>query len=155
MIKAGILVDRLDGSQQGFCITTAINNISSQMINVDIIVFTQEFAAPPMSPLFATMPETDAWGFDGPIIATNLRSATTLINVVGPPKKYFYLWDLEWMRLENFTHNELSKIYNNDALDLIARSPKHNSLIQKCWKTPSFIMDDFNHKTLLKVIKNA
>ena len=38
MIKAGILVDRLDGSQQGFCITNAVNNISSQMTNIDIIV---------------------------------------------------------------------------------------------------------------------
>ena len=113
MIKAGILVDRLDSSQQGVCITTAINNISSQISNVDIIVFTQEFAAPPMTPLFATMQEIQVWGFDGPVIATSLRTASTLINVTGPPRKYFYLWDLEWMRMDNFTHKELSEIYNH------------------------------------------
>ena len=154
-MKAGILVKRIDSSQLGFNITNTINHISNNMVNVDITVFAQEPSAPPMTPLFATMAETEAWGFDGPIISTSLETASTLINVTGPTKKYFYLWDLEWMRLEDFTHKKLSKIYNNENIELIARSKRHIDIIGKCWKYPLHMMSDFNHKDLMRIIKDG
>ena len=154
-MKAGILVKRIDSSQLGFNITNSINYISNHLVNVDIIVFSQEPSSPPMTPLFAIMPETEVWGFDGPVISTNLETAATLINVTGPTKKYFYVWDLEWMRLENFTHKQLSKIYNDEAIELITRSKHHRDIIGKCWRYPSHIMDDFNHNDFIRIIKNG
>ena len=153
-MKAGILVNRIDASQMGFSITNSINHISENMINVDIIVFTREYSSPPITPLFASMPETEVWGFDGPVISTNLETASTLLNATGPPKKYFYIWDLEWMRMESFAHKDLSNIYNSEKIELIARSKRHQDIIGKCWKYPSHIMNDFNHKDLIRIIKD-
>ena len=153
-MKAGILVNKIDGSQLGFSITNCINHISENMVNVDIVVFTQEPSAPPLTPLFAVMPETEVWGFDAPVISTSLETASTLINATGPSKKYFYVWDLEWMRLDRYMHKELSKIYNNKKIELIARSKRHQLITGQCWRYPSHIMNDFNHKDLMRIINN-
>ncbi len=153
-MKAGILVDRLDSSQMGFNIVNSINHISDNMTNVDIIVFTREPSTPPITPLFAVMPETEVWGFNAPIISTSLETASILINVTGPTKKYFYVWDLEWMRLENFMHKDLSEIYNNEGIELISRSKRHSLITGKCWRHSSHTMSDFNHKDLMRIIKD-
>jgi len=153
-MKAGILVNRIDSSQMGFNIVNSINHISENMVNVDIIVFTRDPSAPPITPLFASMPESEVWGFDGPVISTNLETTSVLLSATGPTKKYFYIWDLEWMRAESFTHKDFSKIYNNENVELIARSKRHQDIIGKCWKYPSHIMNDFNHKDLIRIIKH-
>lgn len=153
MIKAGILTSRIDKSQSGFQITKCINDISLNKVNVDIMVFVREFSAPPMVPLFSTLQESEVWGFDAPVIATDLQTASTLINTTGPTKKYFYVWDLEWMRINSFKHKTLSKIYNNKNLELIARSERHSKIIENCWRKPSHIMQDFSSDELLEIIK--
>ena len=153
-MKAGILVNRIDGSQLGFNITSCINHISENMINVDIIVFTKEPSIPPTTPLFAIMPDTEIWGFNSPVISTDLETTSSLINMVGPTKKYFYVWDLEWMRLESFMHKELSKIYNHEDIELISRSKRHQLITGECWRYPSHIMNDFSHKDLMRIINN-
>tara|TARA_Y100001963_G_scaffold159549_1_gene263715 strand:+ start:12751 stop:13215 length:465 start_codon:yes stop_codon:yes gene_type:complete len=153
-MKAGILVNRIDGSQLGFNITKCINHISENMVNVDIIVFTREPSTPPITPLFSVMSEVEVWGFNAPIISTSLETASTLIDMVGPTKKYFYIWDLEWMRLEGFMHKDLSKVYNHEDIELISRSERHRRITGECWRYPSHIMDDFNHKDLIRIINN-
>jgi len=153
MIKAGILTTRIDSSQSGFHITNTLNEICLKEVNTDIIVFVREFSAPPLIPLFATLQESEAWGFDGPLIATSIETAATLLKITGPAKKYFYIWDLEWMRMNSFTHKSLSRIYNNEKLELIARSERHSEIISKCWRKPSHIMEDFSRSKLLEIIK--
>ena len=153
-MKAGILVDRIDGSQLSFNITACVNHISNNMVNTDIIIFTKEPSAPVLTPLFAIMPETEIWGFDAPVISTSLETASTLLQATGPTQKYFYVWDLEWMRLQDFMHSNLSAIYNNENIELIARSKRHRNIISKCWRSPSHIINDFDHKDLIRVIKN-
>ena len=153
-MKAGILVDRIDSSQLSFNITNCVNYISSNMVNIDIIVFTKEPSAPVLTPLFSIMPETEVWGFDAPVISTSLETADTLLQATGPTQKYFYIWDLEWMRIQDFMHRDLSAIYNNENIELIARSKRHRDIINKCWKNPAHVMNDFDHKDLIKVIKN-
>ena len=153
-MKAGILVDRIDSSQLGFNITNSINKISQEMINVDIIVFTTNPSVPCVTPLFSIMPETEVWGFNEPVISTSMSTASTLIEAVGPTRKYLYVWDLEWRRLQDFTHRDLSKIYNNKNIELISRSKRHAEITGKCWKYPSHIMKDFNHADLIRILKN-
>ena len=102
---------------------------------------------------FSTLQESEVWGFDAPVIATDLQTASTLINTTGPTKKYFYVWDLEWMRMGGFKHKTLSKIYNNESLELIARSKRHAKIIEQCWRKPSHVMNDFSSTELLEIIK--
>ena len=155
MIKAGILLKKIDNSQLGYYVTKAVNKIAENVINTDIIVFAREHVVPPIMPLFSTMPEADIWGYDAPVIATDLETAMVLIDSCGPTKKYFYVWDLEWLRLGQFNHKQLSDIYNNEDIELIARTNRHYMIIKECWKEPSFVMPDFNPKTLMEVITNG
>ena len=112
MRKAGIMLKKVDNSQLGYYATKSANWIAEKMTNVDIVMFVKEHAVHPVMPLFATMAETDIWGYDAPVIATDLASAKTLLSASGPTEKFFYVWDLEWLRLPDYNHEELSKIYN-------------------------------------------
>ena len=100
------------------------------------------------------MSETDIWGYDAPVIATDLASAKTLLSASGPTEKLFYVWDLEWLRLPDYNHEELSKIYNNDDIKLIARSDRHYMLIKECWKEPEFVMPDFSPNALMGIVNH-
>ena len=155
MIKAGIMLNKVDNSQIGYYATKSLNYIAEKQVNVDIVMFVKEHAVHPVIPLFATMSETDIWGYDAPIIATDLSSAKTLINSSGPTKKYLYVWDLEWLRLPEYNHEELSKIYNNNNIELIARSDRHYMLIKECWKEPAFVMPDFSPNSLMGIINDG
>ena len=155
MIKAGIMLIKVDNSQIGYYATKSLNYIAEKQVNVDIVMFVKEHAVHPVIPLFATMSETDIWGYDAPVIATDLASARTLLSSSGPTKKYFYVWDLEWLRLPEYNHEELSKIYNDENIELIARSDRHYMLIKECWKEPAYVMPDFTPNMLMGIIENG
>ena len=52
MIKAGILLKKIDNSQLGYYVTKAVNQIAENAINTDIVVFAREHVVPPVMPLF-------------------------------------------------------------------------------------------------------
>ena len=154
MRKAGIMLKKVDNSQLGYYATKSANWIAEKVTNVDVVMFVKELAVHPVMPLFATMSETDIWGYDAPVIATDLASAKTLLSASGPTEKLFYVWDLEWLRLPDYNHEELSKIYNNDDIKLIARSDRHYMLIKECWKEPEFVMPDFSPNALMGIVNH-
>jgi len=43
--------------------------------------------------------------------------------------------------------------YHED-IELISRSERHRRITGECWRYPSHIMDDFNHKDLIRIINN-
>jgi hypothetical protein len=88
----------------------------------------------------------------GVAIATDLTTAQRLIRVTGPKKKYFYIWNLEWVNMPNINYDIMSSIYNHKDIELIARSESHSKLIEKMWRKPKFIMDDFDVDTLRKIL---
>ena len=146
MKNFSVLVNNLGSSQLSFFIIKEINALPALRPEIDGIVFYENLSSACLPVNFATMNMSECWCHSGPIVATSFSTAKTLSEFPSE-KKMFYVWDLEWMRLDNFTHKELSEIYNNDSIELISRSSRHNSLIQKCWKAPSFIMDDFNYNS--------
>jgi len=152
MNKAGIIIDRIGLSQLGVNLGLALNQIE-QTTDIDVIVFHTQWDRLPLVPRFAMMQIFEAWGFFGPVIATNLATAQILLNCPCPKPKYFYVWDLEWLYTENILHMHFAEIYQNPDLKLIARSKSHADLLSKTWQKPVDIMDDFNHETLIRLIK--
>ena len=152
MRKAGIMLKKVDNSQLGYYATKSANWIAEKMTNVDIVMFVKEHAVHPVMPLFATMAETDIWGYDAPVIATDLASAKTLLSASGPTEKFFYVWDLEWLRDPENYHTLLA-IYRHSDIKLIARSETHAKAIKNfCNREVVGIMDDFNLSDLEEII---
>jgi len=154
-MKAGIMVDALSMSQQSFNIIKELNKLSKIDRYIDVILFYHRYDRYPVTPYFAMLQEQEVWGFDGPIIATNILSVERLIKCPSPKDKYFYIWDLEWIYNPYFKYKYLRSIYQNESIKLIARSESHLNIIEKCWKKPVGILEDFNHEQLIKIFDRS
>ena len=115
------------------------------------IVFYKEYAKGVDVNRFCMLLEKECWGYDGITIATDLETAETLINCPCPIKKFFYVWNLEWL-YNTHHYRVLQNIYQSD-LELIARNKDHAKLLKQYWKEPSYTMDNFNISDLKKIIK--
>ena len=59
------------------------------------------------------------------IIATDLDSATTLLNIKNKAKKIFYVWELEFLKNKNYHYN--FNIYN--SLEIYTRSESYKNAL--------------------------
>ncbi len=154
MIKSGIMVRNLDMSQFGVFLMDNVNSLLDEYgDNLDILVFYEGWGKLPMSPRFCSLMEREVWGLDGVVMSTDIKTTQRLIQCPGPTKKFFYVWNLEWLGLQQngVDYSWLHDIYCNPAIELVARSNNHARLLEKIWKKPAFIMEDFD-KTVLKEI---
>ena len=131
MNQFGVITYSLDVSQQGLIITHNLNQITSKYYDISPIVFYREYY---------------------PVIAKSLETAQRLLSSPAPIKKFFYVNNLEWLYSRNNNYDELSEIYANDNIELIARSEYHFDLLQKSWKKPVAIIEDFNYIKVLELL---
>ena len=149
----GIMVDRVDLSQQGVSLSLALNQIESEYADIDAVVFTGEASRLPTLARFAIFQQFECWSYQHPVIATNINTAQILSKCPCPTKKYFYVFDLFWIYL--FTqpaYQVLQSIFQNDDIALIARSQSHYDVLTKIWQEPVAILEDFNYKQLLDIL---
>jgi len=154
-MKLGIMIDSLGASQLACTAISEINKANSfKDFYVDINVFFHKNDKMLLPSRFAIFQEQQAWGFDGPVFATELSNAKTLLNCPCPTKKFFYVWDLEWI-YNMFYYEVLAEIYLNPNLHLVARNQYHFNFIKNCWKEPVAIIEDFNHEKIIKLAKST
>lgn len=152
MFKAGILVNKLDFSQQSLHLIMSVNKLLYENPTSDFIVFYETWGRQPLAPKFATMMERECWGLEGTLISTTLINTSRAIRCPGPTKKLFYVWNLEWLNLQNINFEELAKIYCHPTIELVARSESHYKALKDVWKEPIAIMDNFNPTVLKELI---
>lgn len=152
MYNSSILVNSLDVSQLSISLCKNLNEVLSTTQYLDSIVYYQTWGKIPFAPKFAILMEREFWGATGVAISTNLATTEKLIKCPGPKKKFFYVWNLEWLNMQNPDYDKLSNLYNNDEIELIARSPYHAAVLESIWKKPAFIMEDFEPEILKKII---
>lgn len=138
-------------SQFGVCIIDECNKFIEDNRDVNITIFYEDYDKIPIKPEFSIMQNRYAWGFDGTLISTDLHTTETLQHLVGPKKKYFYLWNLEWLYSDNM-FNSYSLLYQDDDIDLIVRSQLHYDIVKNQWKEPCIIMEDFDNDILSRLI---
>lgn len=147
--RAGIVVDAIKLSQMSIYLCKALNKIEQQT-DLDVIVFNARWERLPMVARFAILQHFEVWGFDAPVMATDIKTAYRLLKCPLPTKKYFYVWDLEWIFNPPKPYQFYANIYQNDDLQLIARSKSHADILNKCWQKPIDIMENFDHEKLKK-----
>ena len=151
MKKLGVMVNNLAASQLAFYLINYANLVTSES-KCDVILFYDNPTVPCVNLNCASMQVEEAWGFDAPVVATNLSLANKLLKIGGPTKKYFYLWDLEWMRLKEKHFESLQHIYRNPLLKLLARSKSHAQVIESCWNRQiDGIVDNCDINTILEI----
>ena len=129
--RLGILLESFAPSQLAAELTWSGNELVRQ--DVDVIGFFRNQALPAVTPLFALMPATEAFGFSGVLVATSLATAAICEKAIGPSERWFYCWDLEWLRMQQKNAKALAEAYRNPAYRLAARSADHKLALEQAW----------------------
>lgn len=150
--KIGIVVDHLGVRQQANLVVEALNNlVNDDSYNISPFLFFKEYAYITQPTLFPVLPVVNLWEFDSPTIAIDLPSAQLSLNYPLLTDRYFYVWDLEWLFLNNKNYRELAEIYTKTKL--ISRTKYHADILTQCWQKPTHIFEDFNYHEISKLAK--
>ncbi len=154
-MKIGVALDSLGPTQLNYFLIANTNRLMAERCDVDLIAFYMTLARPCLPMNFASMQLVEAYGFDGTIIATSLLTADKILKFPGPKRKLFYVWDLEWLRINDKSYSTLRSIYANQKLAIIARSQEHKRVLEECWNiNVAHVVDDFNIEAICQ-LKNG
>lgn len=152
-LKLGFLIPDVGFSQLSYYLVKNLNQLILDKPQFGITVFFENPQPVFTNLLFPLMHISEAYEVRCPLIATSLSTADKLIHFPGCRRKLFYVWDLEWIRIQNKQYSVLENIYRNKELKLIARSSEHADLIKECWNiSPAYILDDFDIKGLENIL---
>jgi hypothetical protein len=154
MKNLSLILENTGSSQVSFFAINALNKIREKETSIDSIIFCEEIHKNCIPANFSVMPISEAWLHHGPIIATTLSTAKKLINFASD-EKFFYVWDLEWIRNKPIKkYEDYIDVYTNKSLKLIARSESHKNIIESTFnRNVSNIVSDFNVSELMEAVK--
>ena len=148
-----ILVDNMGAGQLALQLGTGINEFIQEEHRLDITVFYDNMFRQCMMPNFAIMQMAEAWCQTGPTIATSIATAIKLIDFPGPDKKFFYVWDMEWMRGPQRVWGIFEDVFTHEDLILIARSEDHQKVISKCFNVEvPHVVENCSIKQFIEVV---
>lgn len=148
--KLGVLVPNLGASQLAFSLLRSANALVRERSDWDVTVFYEDLRQPCVRPRFACMHVADAFSFDGHVVATTLTTAQKLLRLPACKSRAFYVWDLEWLRLERKAYAELAGVYRGFFQFLAARSQAHADAVTQAWNLPTRVVPDFDIPLLLE-----
>lgn len=151
-MKIGIALDNFGPGQLAFEVVAQANMVVATKPDINIVGFYETLSMPMVNPHFATMPIAEAFGFDGPIVATNLSTASKLIKFPSCPRKLFLVWDLEWLRQPR-AFSDFQSVYGHPSLSLLARGNSHAQIISQCWNRDVAVMDGFKFGSIIEAAK--
>jgi hypothetical protein len=156
MKQLGILVDNIGASQISFFVISELNKYIENDCSVEPIVFYENIQKNCLPTNFSVMELREAWGCRGSVIATSASTAKSLSAFPDAMKKFFYVWDVEWIRnsINKTPYEDYSTVYADENLSLIARSDSHKKLIESSFnRHVEHVVDDFNISQIIEVIK--
>jgi hypothetical protein len=145
----GVLIDGLNNNQLTHTLLFNLNKIIQTSPNYSPTIFYQSIGQSSMPSMAAKVHYCNAWNYPHTLIATNLNTASILLNCIRPKKRLFYVHDPEWVFLNCPPFELVNNIYNNPKIQLIARSKSHFDLIKRVWKEPIGIVENFNIEQLV------
>tara|TARA_R110000824_G_scaffold7728_2_gene34974 strand:+ start:15285 stop:15740 length:456 start_codon:yes stop_codon:yes gene_type:complete len=151
MQKLGILLDSPGKTQEFQSLSTELNKLSCS--DIDIIVFYAEYGIIPTQTNFALMQMVYAFDYDGILISTNHYTTSIMKNVLRCKKKFFYVWNLEWI-YKPLNFSQIESLYTSPDINLLARSKSHADVLERTWQKPVAIIEDFNHEQIKKIIES-
>ena len=160
MNKTGVMLGDLGASQLSFNVVNKLNE-ECEKSNDDFVVFVENISNHIIPPNFAIMGVNEIWSFDGILIATSASTSLHMAKSASPAKKFFYVWDLEWMR-RNTTKARFGNLgyspyapYISPHLELICRSRHHADIIENNFnRKVKYIVDDFNIEQIMEITNN-
>lgn len=150
-MKLAVAVSHLGPSQLAYTLIKNLNELSNK--HYGIVALYENVVPPCFDMKFPRQQIFDGYGFKGDIIATSLTTAYKLLAFPTLGRKFFYCWDLEWLRIPNKKYADLYNIYGNKEFTLIARNEEHKKIISDCWNVNvQYTIEDCNYKQIEQII---
>jgi hypothetical protein len=146
-MKIASVVENLSLNQSNFFMTKTFNRLGEH--GIEPFCFYGDLTATGIKPNFATMNVYYLNNFyNGIIICNTINTLKILKTINTNARKMFYVWDLEWLRLNKsgvLNYKETVDILCNHNIELIARSENHASAIKNyCNRKVDYIISDWN-----------
>jgi hypothetical protein len=126
--SVGIIVDNLGASQLSLNVLKETERFANRP-DRDAIVFYKNLVPPYIKPMCCCMDISEIYGFNDILISTDIESAIFAAKSVNNSTRYFYVWDIEWMRKSKNWLSNMIAFLDRDT-QLIARSKEHARLIK-------------------------
>ena len=149
-----VLVPNTGANQISFCLINQVNRLFDMHPEIDVMVFYENMHQNCVPSNFAAMEISQAFNHKGPMIATTISTAEKLISFPSE-KKFFYVWDLSWVRNSRRLneYEKYNKVYSDKSLELIARSQSHKKAIQNCFnREVNHVISDFKIEEILEIL---
>jgi len=144
----GILTDKIQFNQQSIFLLKNCNELNKTN---SCCIFCNEMHSRPVDVCFNIMQQIHSYQFEGTLITDNLLLTQNLNCNIYTKKKYYYVWNFDWINLEQLRFAQLRIPFYNDDIELIARSQSHAKLLEKLFKKPKYIMEDWDWEVLKRI----
>ena len=144
----GVLTDKIHFNQQSIFLVKNLNELNK---TENCCIFCNEMYERPLDICFNIMQQTKSYSFEGTLITDNLLLTQCLHHNIYTKKKYYYVWNLDWMLLDNLRFSQLGVPFFNDEIELIARSESHAEVLEQLFKKPKYIMEDWDWEVLQRI----
>ena len=145
----GIITNDVSNNPESYLMFKALNEISN---DTDCFLFTNIVYALPCPHRFAIMQQVEAMSHRGTLVSTDIINSQILKNNLMAEKKYYYVWGPEWRNLNNFSPNQMTSVFYNDEIELVARSKSHKDMLSKLFKPPKHVMYNWDANQLRELL---
>lgn len=123
------------GSAEGVTLLGSINHFyAADRYDADLIVFLDDASQVKKVMMFAVFNATEVFDFSGDVVATDLVSASRLLNSPGPRRRFLYLDGPQWSEhRDEKDYAGLAGVYRNPRLEVVAGSDESANLFRRCW----------------------
>lgn len=150
--QIGFIVNDTTASELSFRLIKGINDYLDDGAKEDFVLFVENSSANIIEPNFATMSMSEIWNFDGTLISTSVSTTLSMNKCFAPKAKYFYVWDLEWIRNTGMKYEQTIQAFSNEGTKLIAKSGDHAKAIKNYSnKNVDHIIENINIKSIARI----
>ena len=151
MKKIAAVVDSLGPTQSSFYLIKEFNKLLDN-IGYSPICFYNNLAPAVVKPFFTCTNVSFYAPHDGCTIADTVEMANLILKTQNSSNKFFYVWDLEWIR-KPMDFAATSRVMRNKNINLLARSESHKQLIEKyANREVAGVVDNWNIEQLEEIL---
>jgi hypothetical protein len=145
--KLGILLNDFGANQKTLAIIRKLNLLHLNGKNV--VLYLAEQSPHVINCSFPIFFQKEAWMSRCIMIANDIDTANKLLEMPGPYRKMLYIWDLQWLFINDQIFDSLKKIYSNNEIELISPSKHYYDVLLSVWSKPSHLCPNFSIEKIL------
>ena len=150
-MKTGIVINTIGPNQETQELLESINNNS--LID-DVVVFFEDKHENPAFVNCAVSHIISAWCYPGNVIATNFNSASKILKMPILGKRYYYIYNFEWLNHQAFKFEPLLSVIADKNIEIICRTEEHAKVIHNNFnREVSIFCDRLEANKLLELTK--